>query len=746
MKLPILFTAALLVAATPAFAAEIHVAVTGADTAEGTVAAPLKTISAAALKAMPGDTVTVHAGVYRERVNPPRGGESDTKRIVYQAAPGEKVTITGSDEAKGWEKVSGDTWKLTLPNKSFGHFNPYADVIRGDWFDPIHRVHHTGCVYLNGEWLVEALNLAQVTKPAAKNTPGLWFATVDGDDGTNLLNLAKVKTSGGAAVSGGEPSFRYGGKPAPCSEGGVCSGFIQNGHWLRFDGIDFGSGSDSVELRAAALAGAGGIAELRLDTPEGELLGSCEIPSTGGWQKWQNFTAKIKPVSGKRILCVLFKTAKIDAGNTVIFAQFPGVNPNVAPVEINRRQTVFYPSKNFINNITVRGFTLRNAATNWAPPSSEQTAVVGTNWSKGWIIEDNDIGYSKCSGVSLGKYGDGLDNTNDAGAADPYTRCVRDALKNGWNKATIGSHIVRKNRIHHCEQTGVVGSMGCAFSAVTGNDIHDINSRRMFSGAEQAGIKFHGFVDGVIAGNHIYRSGNFGIWLDWMCQGSQVTGNLFHDNHHAPDIFCEMQHGPMVIANNLLLSDRSFWFNSKGIAVAHNLLSGSFDSTAFDGRNTPFHPAHATDIAGLHTAPAGDHRFYNNLAVRGFNGAAANNAKLPCFGAGSVFTGKSTASKFETDTLVKPAFDAKVKLTQKADGWYLTLAEDTAWKTAVKRPLVTTKLLGLAKIPNLPYENADGSPLILDTDYFGKKRDAANPFPGPFETPVNGEVKVWPKQ
>jgi hypothetical protein len=32
-------------------------------------------------------------GVYRERINPPHGGESDHKRIVYQAANGEKVEI-----------------------------------------------------------------------------------------------------------------------------------------------------------------------------------------------------------------------------------------------------------------------------------------------------------------------------------------------------------------------------------------------------------------------------------------------------------------------------------------------------------------------------------------------------------------------------------------------------------------------------------------------------------------------------
>jgi alpha-N-arabinofuranosidase len=59
--------------------------------------------------------------------------------------------------------------------------------------------------------------------------------------------------------------------------------------------------------------------------------------------------------------------------------------------------------------------------------------------------------------------------------------------------------------------------------------------------------------------------------------------------------------------------------------------------------------------------------------------------------------------------------------------------------------LVTTELLGKAKISGLPYENPDGSPLKIDTDYFGKKRSATHTSPGPFEHPVTGQraVGVW---
>jgi alpha-N-arabinofuranosidase len=55
---------------------------------------------------------------------------------------------------------------------------------------------------------------------------------------------------------------------------------------------------------------------------------------------------------------------------------------------------------------------------------------------------------------------------------------------------------------------------------------------------------------------------------------------------------------------------------------------------------------------------------------------------------------------------------------------------------------VTTELLGKAKIPELPYENPDGSPLKIDTDYFGKQRNEANPTPGPFENPGQGDLTL----
>ena len=50
-----------------------HVAATGDDIAAGTESAPFRTINHAAQVALPGDTVLVHEGVYREWVKPANG-------------------------------------------------------------------------------------------------------------------------------------------------------------------------------------------------------------------------------------------------------------------------------------------------------------------------------------------------------------------------------------------------------------------------------------------------------------------------------------------------------------------------------------------------------------------------------------------------------------------------------------------------------------------------------------------------
>ena len=285
--------------------------------------------------------------------------------------------------------------------------------------------------------------------------------------------------------------------------------------------------------------------------------------------------------------------------------------------------------------------------------------------------------------------------------------------------------------------------MGAVFCTITGNVIHDIHMRRLFSGAEMAGIKIHGAIDTEISHNHIYRT-CLAVWLDWMAQGTRVTRNLFHDNDTG--LFVEVDHGPFLIDNNLFLSGRALLDMSEGGAYVHNLFAGAIEPRPELGRETPFHKAHSTEVAGLRNIPGGDDRFYNNLFIEPAGLATYDSAAQPVQMAGNVFLKGAKSCKHEQEPTVLPEFDPGISLVEKADGLYLEISLDKAWTAKPTRQLVTTARLGRAKIPDLPYEQPDGSPYRLDSDYFGSKRDAANPYPGPFELPKGGKtvLKVWP--
>lgn len=99
---------------------EYHVAKTGTNSNISTDSKPLLTIQAAAMLARPGDTITVHEGVYRERIDPPMGGDSDEQRIVYQAAQGENVAIKGSEVIKDWVHLECGLRNLQVGKLRFG--------------------------------------------------------------------------------------------------------------------------------------------------------------------------------------------------------------------------------------------------------------------------------------------------------------------------------------------------------------------------------------------------------------------------------------------------------------------------------------------------------------------------------------------------------------------------------------------------------------------------------------------------
>jgi hypothetical protein len=142
-----------------------------------------------------------------------------------------------------------------------------------------------------------------------------------------------------------------------------------------------------------------------------------------------------------------------------------------------------------------------------------------------------------------------------------------------------------------------------------------------------------------------------------------------------------------------------------------------------------------------------DDRFLNNLFVKANALSAYNEHKLKITAAGNVFLAGAKPSEQDKNPVIAEAFDPGIKLVEKSDGWWLAMKVDPAWQEKVKRDLVTTALLGHAKVPNALFEYPDGTSYRIDTDYFGNKRPENNPSSGPFHLSGVQDIgiKVWSK-
>ena len=494
---------------------------------------------------------------------------------------------------------------------------------------------------------------------------------------------------------------------------------------------------------------------------------------------------------------------------TILYANFQGADPNREQVEINVRPRCFFPAKEHVDYITLTGFAVTMAATQWAPPTALQEGMIGPHWSKGWVIEDCEVSHSKCSGISLGKY---RQQHNDnkwsryklKDGAQTQRDCSLIAQLDGWSKETIGSHTVKNCDIHNCGQTGIVGNLGCVFSVIENNHIHHINNKRNLAGAEIGGIKFHAPLDVIIRGNHFHHCTR-GIWLDWQTQGTRVTGNLFHDNclpHDyllrpeckeglglGEDLFIEIGHGPTLVDNNIMLSDRAVKLPTQGCAFVHNLFTGAitavgkgvkngtvkYDST----RYTPIHKPHRTEITGFMSILHGDVRFYNNVFVQqkvrrgmldicrgdengewddgnltagtlpyngymkedewlsyfsGYCGEGAQQTRdryympLPVWTGGNVYFNGAMPCDIEEDFTVDTEHEITLALKIDDKGWRL---DTNLYDYLPEGKLITTDTLGMAFEPEQRYEGPDGEDIVFDTDFYGKTRPE-KPLAGPF--------------
>ena len=576
-----------------ATAREYFVATDGDDAAEGSAVKPWRTIQRAADIAVAGDVVTIRGGTYREWVKPAHAGRADAP-IVYRAAKGERVVVTGADPVTGWTRRPDGLWMAQVRYDSFRGMNPFTDSISGDWYEPYGKRHLRA-------WMIQGGKVLK-THPVEL----FWDQNAHGVPIVNIDSLAF-----------GPHRLKKGGKQG------------ENGK-VQYDCLNLSAPEvRQLSFRTSAQS-TDAVAYLYDANSPTQLLTKVVLKATGGWDKFRETPATLPDSAAgvKSILVVVLfggHSYKYDVAPKLLppgsAALVPGMvtgrilaafehDPNVVTPELVTRPACFYPIKEHRDYITLRGIVFQNAAPNWGTANGEQVGVVGTHWSRGWVIEDCEVSGSSCDGIALGKHGDEFDN------AGPFVRCyydtIRRAASNGWER--VGHHVVRRCKVSECGQSGIHSSLGAAFSTIEDCEIFHCNWKKRYGGADMAGLKLLCSVDVTIRNNRIHHNGGYGgIWLDWMSQGARVVGNRLWANNWS-DVFLEVDHGPILVEGNDMLSPQATFTCAQNVAFVGNRILGKYHIQN-DTRCTPVFKPHSVTLESIDEVPNpnGAFVFMNNI-------------------------------------------------------------------------------------------------------------------------------------
>jgi hypothetical protein len=105
------------------------------DNGSGTRKRPFRTINKAAQVLQPGERVVIASGTYRECVRPVRGGTGPAQMISYEAAPGAKVFVKGSEILKdGWQQESVSMFRFGPAGQGASEITAWHHELTGTMF------------------------------------------------------------------------------------------------------------------------------------------------------------------------------------------------------------------------------------------------------------------------------------------------------------------------------------------------------------------------------------------------------------------------------------------------------------------------------------------------------------------------------------------------------------------------------------------------------------------------------------
>ncbi|MCF8346997.1 MAG: hypothetical protein K9G38_07270, partial [Bacteroidales bacterium] len=169
---------------------------------------------------------------------------------------------------------------------------------------------------------------------------------------------------------------------------------------------------------------------------------------------------------------------------------------------------------------------------------------------------------------------------------------------------------------------------------------------------------------------------------------------------------------------------------------------------------------HSTSVYGLAITRNADNRYYNNVFLsvndeinktswnpwwigRGTYGLGVYDGYYPMYVDGNVYIDEAVPFPGEDNSLHLPTHEPGIRIEERGEHVYLHL-QMAGQFADFKVPNIGSEMLGRVNTSDAVYEKADGTPFVLDIDYFGQPRQE-NTLPGPIHLLDEGtiELKIW---
>jgi len=246
-------------------------------------------------------------------------------------------------------------------------------------------------VYLNSVLINDFTN----TDPA-RNLDGYIGLQNHGTGDQAAFRNVRVKELGGqpigdvtiqaesfSSVNGAQPFTK------PGANNGQTLGFIDPGDWAGYSAVNIG-GAGSVRARVVS-GGPGGQIQVRTGSATGPVLGTLNVPNTGGWETYANVTG---PLTG------------VPAGSAAVFLTFTGTGTGLFDVDdvtfVKTATTGVGPVK----GLAGKCLDVRSGAT--ADGTQIQLYACNNGAAQTWTVAGSTLkALGKCLDISGGGSADG---------------------------------------------------------------------------------------------------------------------------------------------------------------------------------------------------------------------------------------------------------------------------------------------------------------------------------------------------